>query len=84
MWTGAGGKTIVFAIFKRERQVYTEIVPGVKKTTLQKSIRGKVSLDTVVHSDGWLGYDGLVDVSYAKHLRVNDYEDQFVDGRSHN
>ena len=80
---GAGGKTIVFGVFKREGHVYTEIVPDVTKTTLQKAIRGKVGLDTVIHSDGWRGYDGLVDVGYAKHLRVNHGEDQFVEGRSH-
>ena len=80
---GAGGKTIVFGVFKRQGQVYTEIVPDVKKTTLRKAIRGKVGLDTIVHSDGWRGYDGLVDVGYARHLRVNHGADQFVDGRSH-
>lgn len=80
---GAGGKTIVFGVFKRAGQVYTEIVPDVKKTTLRKAIRGKVSLDTIVHSDGWRGYDGLVDVGYAKHLRVNHGDNQFVEGRSH-
>ncbi|MEM9346428.1 MAG: IS1595 family transposase [Planctomycetota bacterium] len=80
---GAGGKTIVFGVFKRQGNVYTEIVPDVKKTNLRKAIRGKVGLDTIVHSDGWRGYDGLVDVGYARHLRVNHGEDQFVDGRSH-
>lgn len=80
---GAGGKTIVFGVFKRAGQVYTQIVPDVKKTTLRKAIRGKVSLETIVHSDGWPGYDGLVDVGYARHLRVNHGEDQFADGRSH-
>jgi transposase-like protein len=28
---GAGGKTVVFGILKRHGQVYTEIVPDVKK-----------------------------------------------------
>lgn len=80
---GAGGKTIVFGVFKRQGQVYTEIVPDASKKALQKVIRGRVSLDTVIHSDGWRGYNGLVDVGYARHLRVNHGEDQFVDGRSH-
>ena len=80
---GAGGKTIVFGVFKRHGHVYTEIVPDVTKNTLRQAVRGRVSLDTVVHSDGWRGYDGLVDVGYAKHLRVNHGEDEFVDGRSH-
>ena len=80
---GAGGKTIVFGVFKRHGQVYTQIVPDVTKRTLQKAIRGRVSLDTIVHSDGWPGYDGLVDVGYARHLRVNHGENEFVDGRCH-
>lgn len=80
---GAGNKTIVFGVLKRDDCVYTQIVPDVKKTTLRKAIRGKVDLDTIIHSDGWPGYDGLVDVGYARHLRVNHGDDQFVDGRSH-
>ena len=80
---GAGGKTIVFGVLKRGDCVYTQIVPDVKKSTLRKAIRGKVDLDTIVHSDGWPGYDGLVDVGYAKHLRVNHGDDEFANARSH-
>jgi transposase-like protein len=80
---GAGGKTIVFGVFKRGGQVYTEIVPDVKKKTLRKAICGKVSLDTIIHSDGWPGYHGLVDVGYAKHLRVQHGDGEFAHGRSH-
>jgi transposase-like protein len=65
---GAGHKTIVFGLLKRDCKVYTEIVPDCKKVTLQAiQIRGHVSADAVIHSDGWRGYDGLVDVGYAKH-----------------
>ncbi len=39
--------------------------------TLQAIIRGKVSPESIVHSDGWKGYDGLVDVGYDKHFRIN-------------
>jgi len=80
---GAAGKTIVFGVFKRHRQVYTEIVPDCRKKTLQKAIRGRISLDTVVHSDGWRGYDGLVDVGYKKHLRVQHGKNEFANDRSH-
>jgi transposase-like protein len=62
---GAGGKTIVFGVFKRNGCVYTEIVPACKRATLLRAIRGRVGLDSVVHSNGWRGYDGLVDVGYA-------------------
>jgi len=41
---GAGGKTIVFGIFKRNGWVYTEIVPNCQKRTLQAIIRGMSGL----------------------------------------
>ena len=80
---GASGKTIVFGIFKRNGCVYTEVVPDCKKATLQAIIRGRVSLDAAINSDGWRGYDGLVDVGYSKHFRVNHGEDEFVRGPHH-
>ena len=80
---GASGKTIVFGIFKRNGKVYTEIVPDVAKKTLQSIIRGKVELDSVIHSDQWRGYNGLVDLGYKKHFRVNHGEDEFVNDHSH-
>ncbi len=80
---GAGGKTIVFGIYKRNGCVFTEIVPNVQKKTLQNIIRGNVSLDSVIHSDSWRGYNGLVDVGYSKHLRVNHSADVFAIGDNH-
>jgi len=80
---GAGGKTIVFGIFERHGIVTTEIVPDCRKKTLQQVIRGKVRLDAVIHSDGWGGYDGLVDLGYAKHFRVNHGDDEFAQGANH-
>jgi len=80
---GAYGKTIVFGIFQRHGQVYTELVPDCRKPTLQAIIRGKVALDSVIYSDGWRGYNGLVDVGYGKHLRVDHGKDEFVRGRAH-
>ena len=80
---GAYGKTIVFGIFKRNGHVYTEIVPDCSKSTLQAVIRGRVSLDSIINSDGWRGYNGLVDVGYEKHLRVQHSKDEFVRGKAH-
>jgi len=80
---GAYGKTIVFGLLKREGKVYTEIVPDVKAATLQALIRGRVDVDSVIHSDGWRGYDGLVDIGYDKHFRVHHGKNEFVRGRSH-
>ncbi len=80
---GTYGKTIVFGILKRNDKVCTQIVPDCKKATLQAVIRGKVELESVIYSDGWKGYDGLVDVGYGKHLRVDHGKDEFVRGRAH-
>ena len=79
----ARGKTIVFGLLKREGKVYTEIVPDVTKVTLPGIIRGKVDPDSVIHSDGWRGYHGLVDVGYDKHFRVYHGKNEFVRGNSH-
>ena len=79
---GAYGKTVVFGIFEREGQVYTEIVPDCSKSTLQGIIRGRVDPSTVVNSDGWRGYNGLVDLGYG-HFRVDHSCDKFARGPVH-
>jgi transposase len=80
---GGYGKAIVFGIFKRNDCMYTKIVPNCPKATLQKAIRGKVSQDSVIYSDGWRGYNGLVDVGYGMHLRVDHEKDEFVKDKAH-
>ena len=80
---GAYGKTPVFGILQRGGRVYTEIVPDCAKATLQGIIRGRVDPKSVIHSDGWRGYDGLVDLGYKKHYRVQHGQDQFAKGRNH-
>ena len=80
---GAKGKTRVFGLLKRGDKVYTEIVPDCTAATLTKIIRGKTSIDSVIHSDGWRGYNGLVDFGYKKHFRVHHGENEFARGNSH-
>lgn len=79
---GAGGKVPVFGIFERQGMVYTEIVPDCSKSTLQSIIRGKVAVESVISSDGWRGYNGLVDLGYG-HFRVDHSNDEFVNGKAH-
>ena len=78
---GAGSKTIVFGLYKRDGKVYTEIVPDAKASTLQAIIRSRASIESVIHSDGWRGYDGLVDLGYEKHFRVNHGANEFSDSK---
>jgi transposase-like protein len=77
-------KQPVFGIFLRKGEVYTEIVPDARKETLQAIIRRKVDIRSVIYSDGWRGYDGLVDVGYDKHFRVNHGKNEFaLEGEIH-
>ena len=56
-------KQPVFGIYEREGAVYTELVTDCSKETLQAIIRGKVSPESIIHSDCRKGYDGLVDLA---------------------
>ena len=80
---GAYGKTIVFSLVKRHGKVYTQIVPDCAKVMLQKIIRGKVTCDSVIYSDGLSSYDGLVDVGYNKRFRIDHSKNEFAKGRNH-
>ncbi|MFH1232459.1 MAG: IS1595 family transposase [Patescibacteria group bacterium] len=73
-------KQPVFGILKRNGQVYTEIIPNCKKSVLQSIIKGKIDPSAVIYSDKWRGYDGLVDVGYDKHFRVNHGDNEFSKG----
>ena len=39
--------------------------------------------ESIIRSDGWRGYNGLVDVGYEKHLCVDHHWNEFVRGTSH-
>jgi transposase len=46
-------------------------------------MRGKVELKSILYSNGWRGYNGLFDVGYGKHLRVEYSKDEFAKGCNH-
>jgi transposase-like protein len=68
---------------QRGGKVYTEIVPNCAKATLQAIIRGKVDADSIIHSDSWRGYNGLVDLGYKKHYRVHHGKNEFAKKKTH-
>jgi transposase-like protein len=76
-------KQPVFGIYQRNGRVYTEIVPNCTGATLQAIIEHIVSVNAEVNSDGWKSYDGLVDVGYDKHYRVNHGDNEWSDGLGH-
>ena len=54
-----------------------------QKATLQAIIRGRVAGEVAIHSDRWRGCNGLVDIGYAKHFRVNHGANEFALGSRH-
>ena len=75
-------KQPVFGIFERKGEVYTEIIDDCSQATLRAVIRGRIDPQSVICSDGWPGYDGLVDVGYDRHVRINKQK-SFTKGRAH-
>jgi len=71
-------KKPVFGIYERNGRVYTEIILSCSRRILRKVVEGKVDLESTIYSDGWKGYDGLVDVGFNKHLRINHNIDDFI------
>ncbi|MFQ5715394.1 MAG: transposase, partial [Candidatus Scalinduaceae bacterium] len=45
-------------------------------------IRGRVSPESIIYSDSWCGYKGLVDLGYKKHYRVQHGTNEFAKGKS--
>lgn len=69
---GAENKVPVFGIKKRDDgSVYTQIIENASKQSLMPIVKRLIhTTDSVVYTDGWKGYDGLVFDGY-KHQRVN-------------
>jgi transposase-like protein len=70
-------KQPVFGVYERNGRVYTEIIPNCRLRTLRKIITGKIDLSSTVYSESWKGYNGLVDVGFDKHFRINHKNDEF-------
>ena len=80
---GAAAEIIVFGLLKRDGKVYTEIVPNVTKSPLRAVVCGHADPESVILADGWLGYDGLVDLGYARHHRVHHGNHESALGPNH-
>ena len=61
---------------------HTEMVPDCESATLQRIIKGKTNIESVIHPDGWRGYSGLIDFGYKKHFSVDHGENESVRGDS--
>jgi transposase len=80
---GARGKTPVFGMLKRGDRVYTQIVKNCSMSELLPIIQEKADIGSVLYTDGFKTYDGLVNYGYKKHYRVKHGENEFADGNNH-
>ena len=75
---GAGGKIPVFGMLKRGEKVYTQIVKNCSAIELLPIILEQSNPEkTVVFSDTWKSYDGLVNFGYKRHYRIKHGESEF-------
>ena len=80
---GARGKHIVFGLIKRGGRVYTQVVRNCSAAELLPIIREKIAEESVVYTDGFKTYDGLVDLGYKKHHRIKHGQNEFAHGPTH-
>lgn len=76
---GAGGKTAVFGLLKRNGKVF--VVKDTKTNTLMPIITSKIKLDSIVYTDSYCSYNAL-DVSDFKHFRIN-HSKEFAKDHNH-
>jgi transposase-like protein len=83
-WRWAWGKTKVLGVLKREGKVYVQIVPDCSAKSLIPIIRGKIDPEkSIVNTDWWRSYDGLIDMWYEKHYRVHHGKNEFARWKKH-
>ena len=66
---GAGGKTAVFGLLKRNSKVYTACVKDTKTDTLMPIITSKIKPDSSVYTDCYKSYNAL-DASVLSSLEL--------------
>ena len=80
---GAQGKTAVFGMKKRGDKVYTQVVKNCSAAALVPIIKGLAPDQSVIYSDEWRAYDGLVDAGYKQHHRVKHSQGVYAEGKAH-
>lgn len=75
-------KQPVFGIYKRNGDVYLELIAECTKEELEEIIQRKIELESEVFSDTFTSYNGLVGLGYI-HSTVDHGMEIYVDGRVH-
>ncbi len=59
------------------------MVDNCSRKTLQAIIKERIEKGSEIHSDGWKAYNGLVDLGYQKHYRVDHSSNEFANKNGH-
>lgn len=78
---GYVNKTMVFAVLKRQGNVWTKMVDRVDGRTLKPIIAKHISQDATIITDGFGAYSGLG--KYYHHEIVNHIQEEYVRGEWH-
>ena len=71
-------------MLKRDGKVYTQIVKNCSANELIPILSQFSELDeSVIYSDCWKAYDGLVDYGAKEHYRVKHSKNEFANGKNH-
>ncbi len=69
------------SVYSNVMEKYT---PKSSPTALRLRYRPLYVVDSsIIHSDSWRGYNGLVDLGYKKHYRVQHGANEFAKGNNH-
>lgn len=79
---GSENKIPVVGIVERGGRIFTQVIPNVKKETLQPIIEAKVEKGAAVNSDELLSYNGLTQAGY-EHKQVNHSQKVYVHFDTH-
>ncbi len=78
---GAGGKTIVFGLYKRKSYVHALTVSNTTTCTLYSIIKKKVAPQSIIYTDTYPSYN-ILDVSDFQHYRIN-HAKEFANKQNH-
>lgn len=78
--TGGAGKVAVMGLLERHGEVRAQVVPNVRRETLQPEVRNNVEQGAQLYTDAWVAYTGL-SVDYL-HEVIN-HSETYVRGRVH-
>ena len=79
---GAPNRTVVFGMLERGGDIMANVVPNVRKRTLQPIIAENVEPGSIIHTDELGSYQGIDRAGYT-HETVNHGLGEYVSGDSH-